>query len=285
MKKIMCLMILFFLAIGIRPIYANADLMIEVEGIVDGYVNEEVKDKVVVLTLTDNNYIFDEVYTSVGEDITEWFTNIPEGLKAEVTSYSENSLGVTVSGTTAAECDLQIKVKVPDGPIVTKDYASSVEGLENVESDKAKYIIEKRIPSAEYTGPFTVSGYVKEDLEVQYVYIRLINTKATEAMLNAKIDLYNGLTGKVVEISEDQILKVEYTGNPENEDHSLIDITLSKELVTCNEDLKVPDREDVKFDINPKTEPVIPDEPVTPDTPSEPSKPVYTHPIPQTGVE
>ena len=77
----MILMILFFLAIGIRPIYANADLMIDVEGIVDGYVNEEVKDKVVVLTLTDNNYIFDEVYTSVGEDITEWFTNIPEGLK------------------------------------------------------------------------------------------------------------------------------------------------------------------------------------------------------------
>ena len=259
--------------------------MIEVEGIVDGYVKEEVKDKVLTLTLTDNNYIFDDVYTSEGEDITDWFTNIPEGLSAEVTSYSENSLGVTISGITDNECDLQIKVKVPDGPIVTKDYASSVDGLENVESDKAKYIIQKRIPSAEYTGPFTVSGYVKEDLEVQYVYIRLINTKATEAMLNAEIDLYNGLTGKVVEISDDQILKVEYTGNPVNEDHSLIDITLSKELVDCNLDLKVPNREDVKFDINPKTEPVIPDEPAKPEQKEE-TKPVYvTHPIPQTGVE
>ena len=51
MKKIMSLMIMFFLAIGIQPIYANADLMIEVEGIVDGYVKEEVKDKVVTLLI------------------------------------------------------------------------------------------------------------------------------------------------------------------------------------------------------------------------------------------
>jgi len=279
MKKIISIAMIFLIAVGVKPIYANADLMIEVEGIVDGYVKEEINDKIVTLSLTDNNYIFDEVFTSEGEDITEWFTNIPEGLTAVVTSYSENSLGVTVSGISEVECDLQIKVKVPDGPIVTKDYASSVDGLENIESDKAKYIIEKRIPSAEYTGPFTVSGYVKEDLDIQYIYIRLINTEATEKMLSSEIDLYNGLTGKVIEISEDQILKVKYTGNPENEDHSLIDIILSKELVDCNEDLKVPDREDVKFDINTKSEPLVPEK-------EKESKIVYvTHPIPQTGVE
>ena len=276
---------MFLIAVGVKPIYANADLMIEVEGIVDGYVKEEINDKIVTLSLTDNNYIFDEVFTSEGEDITEWFINIPEGLTAVVTSYSENSLGITISGISEVECDLQIKVAVPDGPIVTKDYASSVDGLENIESDKAKYIIEKRVPSAEYTGPFTVSGYVKEDLDIQHIYIRLIDTKATENMLNALIDIYNGLSGKVVGISDEQILKVEYTGNPEKEDHSLIDITLSKDLVDCNEDLKVPDREDVRFNINIKSEPEKPDEPYVQDK-EENNKPVYiTHPIPQTGVE
>ncbi len=290
MKKFIVLAIVLLLAVVVKPVYANADLMIEAEGIVDGYVNEEITDKIVTLSLTDNNYIFDEAFTSEGEDITEWFTNIPEGLTATISSYSENSLGVTINGTTGQECDLQIKVAVPDGPIVTKDYASSVDGLENIESDKAKYIIAKRIPSAEYTGPFTVSGFVKEDLEVQYIYIRLINTKATEKMLNSEIDLYNGLAGIVIEISEDQILKVKYAGNPENEDHSLIDITLSKDLVDCNEDLKVPDRDDVKFDINVKSEPEKPDEPAVPEPivpeNKEDNKIVYiTHPIPQTGVE
>lgn len=290
MKKFIVLAIVLLLAVVVKPVYANADLMIEAEGIVDGYVNEEITDKIVTLSLTDNNYIFDEAFTSEGEDITEWFTNIPEGLTATISSYSENSLGVTINGTTGQECDLQIKVAVPDGPIVTKDYASSVDGLENIESDKAKYIIAKCIPSAEYTGPFTVSGFVKDDLEVQYIYIRLINTKATEKMLNSEIDLYNGLTGIVIEINEDQILKVKYTGNPESEDHSLIDITLSKDLVDCNEDLKVPDREDVKFDINVKSEPEKPDEPAVPESVvpenKEDNKIVYiTHPIPQTGVE
>ena len=94
----------------------------------------------------------------------------------------------------------------------------------------------------------------------------------------------------MVEISEDQIIKVKYTGNPENEDHSLIDITLSRNLVDCNEDLKVPDRDDVKFDINVKSEPEKPDEPAVPEPivpeNKEDNKIVYiTHPIPQTGVE
>ena len=113
MKKIIFIAMMFLIAVGVKPIYANADLMIEVDGIVDGYVNEEITGKIVTLSLTDNNYIFDEVYTSEGEDITEWFTNIPDGLSATVTSYSENSLGVTISGTTNKECDLQIKVAVP----------------------------------------------------------------------------------------------------------------------------------------------------------------------------
>ena len=43
MKKIISIAMIFLIAVGVKPIYANADLMIEVEGIVDGYVKEEIK--------------------------------------------------------------------------------------------------------------------------------------------------------------------------------------------------------------------------------------------------
>ena len=98
----------------------------------------------------------------------------------------------------------------------------------------------------------------------------------------------------MVEVSSDQILKVEYTGVPENEDHSEIDITIPAALTECNEDLKVSNREDVIFDINPEqkesntpeeTVKVIVDKQIE-TVEKEVIKYVYVqHSIPRTGVE
>ena len=295
MKKIIYLLVGLMMLITVNPIHANVDLEIDIEGIVDGYVNEPINGKVVTITLTDENYIFDSSTVDVGDNISDWFiTSIPDGLTATVTDFSENALQVTFEGTVANEYNKQINVTVPDPVIIPKDGSESIGDLDNEPSDKAKFIIQKRVLSAEYTGPFTVSGIVKEDLEVQYVYIRLINTKATENMMNAELDLYNGLHGKVVEVSSDQILKVEYTGVPENEDHSEIDITIPAALTECNEDLKVSNREDVIFDINPEqkesntpeeTVKVIVDKQIE-TVEKEVIKYVYVqHSIPRTGVE
>ena len=279
----------------VNPIHANVDLEIDVEGMVNGYVNEPINGKVVTITLTDDNYIFDSSAVDVGDNITDWFiTSIPDGLTATVTDFSESVLQVSFEGIVTEEYNKQISVTVPDPVIIPNDGSESIGDLDNEPSDKAKFIIQKRVPSAEYTGPFTVSGIVKEDLEVQYVYIRLVNTKATENMMNAELDLYNRLHGKVVEVSSDQILKVEYTGVPENEDHSEIDITIPAALTECNEDLKVSNREDVIFDINPEqkesntpeeTVKVIVDKQIE-TVEKEVIKYVYVqHSIPRTGVE
>lgn len=295
MKRIISMIIGLMMFTTVNPIHANVDLEIDVEGMVNGYVNEPINGKVVTITLTDDNYIFDSSAVDVGDNITDWFiTSIPDGLTATVTDFSESVLQVSFEGIVTEEYNKQISVTVPDPVIIPNDGSESIGDLDNEPSDKAKFIIQKRVPSAEYTGPFTVSGIVKEDLEVQYVYIRLVNTKATENMMNAELDLYNRLHGKVVEVSSDQILKVEYTGVPENEDHSEIDITIPAALTECNEDLKVSNREDVIFDINPEqkesntpeeTVKVIVDKQIE-TVEKEVIKYVYVqHSIPRTGVE
>ena len=295
MKRIISMIIGLMMFTTVNPIHANVDLEIDVEGMVNGYVNEPINGKVVTITLTDDNYIFDSSAVDVGDNITDWFiTSIPDGLTATVTDFSESVLQVSFEGIVTEEYNKQISVTVPDPVIIPNDGSESIGDLDNEPSDKAKFIIQKRVPSAEYTGPFTVSGIVKEDLEVQYVYIRLVNTKATENMMNAELDLYNRLHGKVVEVSSDQILKVEYTGVPENEDHSEIDITIPAALTECNEDLKVPNREDVIFDIDPRqnesdtheeTVKVIVDKQIE-TAEKEVVKYIYVqHSIPRTGVE
>ena len=90
MKRIISMIIGLMMFTTVNPIHANVDLEIDVEGMVNGYVNEPINGKVVTITLTDDNYIFDSSAVDVGDNITDWFiTSIPDGLTATVTDFSE----------------------------------------------------------------------------------------------------------------------------------------------------------------------------------------------------
>ena len=289
MKKIIVVLMAMIMAFTVHVVEASPMVMVEVENDVVGFVGEPMSDEVVILTLSDDHYKFHFDEENVDEDVTDWFTNIPDGLEATAFTSNSSSIAVHFSGKPKEESDEQIEVTVPEGYIID-GFGNEVEGdLSNTPSDNAVYDIQKKVPSAIYDRPSTVSGTVGEDLEAQKVYIKLINTKPNGSMMKSVLDEKNGLTGKVVDyLSSDNILVVEYTGTPVAEDHDLISITLPAARLECGIDLKVPDREDVLFDINPKEttpEENPQDEEQEPAKQEEEKQETITHIIPHTGVE
>ena len=100
MKKSRCkLQLILLLGVLLSSLCVKIDasplLMVDAEGIVDGYVNERISSRFVELTLNDDNYYFDvEDY----EDISDWFTNMPEGLEAYVSGHEERIIHVEFEG-------------------------------------------------------------------------------------------------------------------------------------------------------------------------------------------
>ena len=170
-----------------------------------------------------------------------------------------------------------IEVSVPSGKISFLD--APIEGVlsNDPETEDSRYIIIDLEIRAYYNQPSTVSGYVGEEIEVQYGYIKLENDTYTDGIINDVLSTYNGLTATVISYDSDNVATVKYTGTPLQKDDSLIHSVLKKQhLNISEEDLTVPDREDVRFDIKEKS--------VTPDTPAlDDGDVAYT--IPYTGVE
>ena len=265
-----------------RIIHASPLIMVEAEGIVDGYVGESIGSKPVVLSLNDPDYYFEiEDY----EDISDWFEDIPEGLEAYVSGHQDQEIYVSFEGTPEEEKDEFIKIRVPDGYIIDSNSDDSIGDLENTPSEKAVYLIEIREPLAYYDRESIISGIVGQELEEQFVWIKLENTTCEASMMGREFEPYNGLTGKVVEILPDNIVKVSYSGIPLEEDDSLIHTLLKDEDLKCDRDLKVPDREDVRYAIIEvkKEEPVKEPEVVIPEPVDE--EEIIPFVIPYTGIE
>ena len=273
MKRILILLSVLFLVCFCRDVSASPLLMVEAEGIVDGYVGENIGSKIAELRLTDENYRFE---VEEDEEITEWFTNIPDGLEVYVLRKGDQRIQVSFEGTPKEESDELMQVKVPDGYIIDLNSDDSIGDLMNVADEKAKYEIKTRVPSAEYEKEAIVSGYVGEQLIPQRVYIRLHHTTAEASMMHHLFETHNGLIPEVIEILPENVIVVEYTGIPLEEDDSLIHTVLLDEDLKCDQDLIVTDREDVRFAIRKKTI-VIPDVPKI-EIPEE-------HVIPITGIE
>ena len=273
MKRILILLSVLFLVCFCRDVSASPLLMVEAEGIVDGYVGENIGSKIAELRLTDENYRFE---VEEDEEITEWFTNIPDGLEVYVLRKGDQRIQVSFEGTPKEESDELMQVKVPDGYIIDLNSDDSIGDLMNVADEKAKYEIKTRVPSAEYEKEAIVSGYVGEKLIPQRVYIRLHYTTAEASMMHHLFETHNGLIPEVIEILPENVIVVEYTGIPLEEDESLIHTVLLDEDLKCDQDLIVTDREDVRFAIRKKTI-VIPDVPKI-EIPEE-------HVIPITGIE
>ena len=273
MKRILILLFVFSLVCFCKDVSASPLLMVEAEGIVDGYVGENIGSRIVELRLTDEDYRFE---VENDEEISDWFTNIPSGLEAYVLRHEDQRMQVSFEGTPKVENNELISVRVPDGYIIDLNSDDSIGDLENVPDEKGKYEIAIRIPYAEYDREAIVSGYVNEQLIPQRVYIRLHHTTSEASMMHHLFEIHNGLIGEVVEILPENVIVVEYTGIPLEEDDSKIHTVLLDEDLKCDQDLIVPDREDVRFAIRKKIV-VIPDLPKI-EIPE-------VHVIPITGVE
>ena len=250
-----------------------ATVTVSVRDDVEGIADESLLDPIVTLELSDTSYSF---VVEDDEDITSWFTNIPYDIEAHVYDYYMNELYVEFTGTCPIGYKELIEVVIP-GQYIHDESGNPLEGTlsNDPEIDGKYYIIEGLIPSIEYDRPSTVSGYVGEDLIEQYVYIKLTDDTYTDDIYEKILSTYNGLTATAIEVIENGVLKVKYTGIPEFEDHSLIHTTILKDYLSHNPiDMIVPDREDVLFDI--RIRPVDPE-------PEIPETPVYS--IPTTGIE
>ena len=287
MKKIIRLLLWMIFVTHFIPVSATPMYTLDVENSIEGKVGIPL-DGTIILTISDEAYEFNEDY--LYEDVTDWFEKIPEGLSGEISQIEGNVAYIDISGTPTEKMDKHIIIKLPDDALIVED--EFVDGVSNLPDDKAKFIIGELDPRAQFDRPSTVSGYVNEDLELQYVYIKIIDTKPTFEMNGAILDIYNGLQGKVVEIDpENNVIKLEYSGIPFEEDHSLIEVVIAPELTESAKELIVPLREDVLFDIKVRKASAEPE----PEKEKEVEKViekvvevktvVVYHPIPHTGIE
>ena len=283
MKKLIFLLLCLFILSSKNVIEASPLVMVEAEGIVDGYVGERIASKIIDLKLTDDNYYFEiDDY----EEITDWFENIPEGLEAIVVGHIPTSIHVSFEGVPKEEKDEFIKVKVPDGHIIDSNSEDSIGDLENTPSEKAVYQITVKQPLAEYERESIVKGTVGETLKAQNVYVQLYNTTCEISMIGHEFPIHNGLTGKVKDILANNVIVIEYNGVPIETDQSLIHTLLLNADLKCDQDLPVADREDVRFDITEAEKPEPTPEP-TPEPVPEKEVIIIEKPYiqPVTGVE
>ena len=279
-KKLFILFICLLFAFSCKRIQASPLIMVEAEGIVDGYVGEDIKGKIVELKLTDNNYYFEvEDY----KEVSDWFPNIPKGLEATVISHLSDNIHVLFEGSPQEEKDEQIKVAVPDGYIIDPNSGESIGTLENSPNDKAVFQIRVKEPKAEYERESNVKGEVGKPLEPQYVYVQLTNATCEASMVGHTFPEHNGLTAKAIDVLSSNTIVIEYTGTPVEEDQSLIHTLLLDADLKIDQDLEVADREDVRFNIIKKSAPARPDP--DPIINPEPEPVTDTFVIPHTGIE
>ena len=274
MKKLTIFLLLLMSICLPLKISANVNVTIDVDRDVEGKTYTDLLNQYVNLELDDPDFSFN---VEENENITSWFTNIPTGFTAAVEEADNEFIKVKFTGQTSEPKDEVILVVVPSGKI--SYMGSPIEGeLSNdADSEDSKYIITELDIKAYYNQPSTVSGYVGEELEIQYVYIKLENDTFKETIINKVLSTYNGLTATVIDYDTDNVATVRYTGTPLEEDDSLIHSVLKNEDLNISEtDLTVPDREDVRFDIQKRS--ITPDEPAQDDP-----TPAYT--IPYTGIE
>ena len=246
MNKLKYLFLILLIVASMKTVSASPLVTVTAEGLVDGYVGENIGSKIVELKLTDEDYRFE---IEDGEEVTGWFDNIPEGLEAYVIGHLEDNIHVSFEGTPKEERDAYMEVTVPDGSIIDTNSGEPIGDLKNIPDENASFQIGRKVPYAEYERESIVSGRVNEELEKQNVYVKLHNTTCKASMMGHEFETVNGLTPKVIDILSSNVIVIEYSGVPEEEDHSLIHTILSGEDLNCEEDLTVPDREDVRFAI------------------------------------
>lgn len=256
MKKLIIFFISCILCTLSFSVAAVGNCELQAKGVVCGLTEDTLSSNSVTLTLTEE-YSFTGV--EVGDDITSWFRNIPTHedsyfITASVSNFNNNIMVVEFAGMYDEDYSANVEVTVPKENIV----GSNVENdISNVPSQECFYLISSGEALAYYPDSYIVSGYVGEELVTYIVQIQL---DGTEPLFNDEdYPLYSdttyisslaGLSFTTEYNPVESILTITYSGQPEVECQELIHTTFTPELITSiTEDLAVPDRIDVKFDI------------------------------------
>lgn len=277
MKKIIIFVcICLCLCLGFRNVEASGLFDITVTQNVEGIVGANITSQEVMLTIDRPDVA---VFNSEmeGEDVTSWFTNIPEkcNYTAVISEVEDEICYVEFTGdiNKAAEAlqrDIQVTVSSSESePFVVFSYMNDpidpstdyYDGDIVCINGGAKYIITELF-NIQYDGPYTVSGYVGEELTPQIVQVEITSNTDTfkvEEIVNKVLSTVNGLTATVTACPDNKHITITYTGTPIATSQELIHTTVLKDYMSWGvKDRIVPDREDVKFDIIDRTPPTPP---------------------------
>ena len=290
MKKIiMFICICLCLCCGNKEINAVPSFEVTITDNVEGVVGSSLSNPEVVLSVDPSIVIFNDAM--IGEDVTSWFTNIPSdcNFTAEISDIDDDGATCYVQFSGDIEKTAEPITQDIEATIISSDTEPYLlfsylndpidpttdyyDGDVEVTNGGAQYIITE-VFNIQYDGPYTVSGYVGEELTPQVVKVEITtNTDKFyyDNILNAVLSTPNGLTATVTQVPDNKHITITYTGTPIAPSQELIHTTIDKGYMEWNaKDRVVADRADVKFDI-------IERPPVVPDVPT------YTPPV--TGVE
>lgn len=291
MKKlsIIALSALFIVNIFTNNIFSVGTFNVVINNNVEGDIGANISPQQVVLTFDDANVKFVHDNLPADTDISSWF-NFPTGCiyTVKVVSCTDTALTVSFTGNidnTASEEITPIDVTIPY--VSTAHYVEYnsnpyIANIDDVINTGANYIINDPAFVIQYVQDYEISGIVGEPLTPQIVKAEITQSNGdcfVPSLDGVALPVVNGLTPTVIDIENDLIVTIEYTGTPINPSQDLIHTTIEKQYMDFQlMDRVVPDRSDVKFNIVPKS---IPTPPVVVE--EEEVVVVYTPPV--TGID
>lgn len=271
MKKIivficLCLCVCF----GFKDVDAVSEFDVTITGTVDGNINKNIT-KSVTFTISNELVTFNE--DLVGCDVTSWFNNIPEDCDYTATcKFASDEICMVeftgkigkdaIVGTTPIDATIDVVSDDEEEdvcPLILYNGDNYIDTKDAI-NDNANYVITDNFV-IQYDGPYTVSGYVGEELIPQVVRVEITtdtDTFNSEEILNQVLSTPNGMYATVSESIDNKHITITYTGTPVEESQDLIETTISKDYMDFKRvDRAVPNREDVKFNITKKVIPPV----------------------------
>jgi hypothetical protein len=205
-----------------------------------GWVGDEISNASITATLLNDTI----VNTSNEEDISDWMTNLPSGMKAQYVGFSGTTITINLSGKPTVESKESIKLTIPGNKL------ASGNALTAPEKFTAKYDIIK--PAATIDN-ITISG--AKDIAIAEVDVIIKPNVSLIAPVGVDVrswftNLPDGLTATV--ISNDPYnyqVVVHIGGTPTVNKDEALQIQIPKEYFGGGEDINVTANPNAKFEI------------------------------------
>lgn len=176
MKKLIVLLILSLLTLCTINVFASGQDGVYVECIIDGneidgYVGEGIDTKAYI-EIVAGAYTFDTESIFEDDDVTEWFTNIPDGVSAYIADISESNIFIQFSGIPTVTSQDVATIYIPS--MYIKDEVGPISSDPNektlVDNDCAKFnILEPSIDCDEIQIEVTKGDSINEEIVITIV--------------------------------------------------------------------------------------------------------------------